>query len=117
MTGVVLLCIIAIACLVRIAFVIGDIRDALHKVHSVLREHLLVLETMIAKLDGPFPKNEKAIHDAPEHHASRPTVSREQRDREFQAMEDLLRSKTKTPNELLQFANAFPQPPTSRHCL
>jgi hypothetical protein len=98
MTGIVLLSIFAIACLVHIAFVISDIRDALHEVRSMLREHLFALETAIAKLDGPFAGNEKAIHDSPDI----ANIAREQRDREFKALEDLLRSKTKVgPDEAL----------------
>ena len=54
MTGIVLLSIFAIACLVHISFVISDIRDALHEVRSMLREHLFALETVIAKLDDPL---------------------------------------------------------------
>src|ERR1700704_2082205 len=51
MTGITLLSIIAVACLVCITFAVFDIRDALREVRSMLRETLSALDAVIAKQD------------------------------------------------------------------
>jgi hypothetical protein len=89
MTGITLLGIIAAACLVRIAFVMGDIRDALYEVRSTLRKHLPALESALAKLDA---RNEKEQQLEAPGIASAP---QEQRDRQSETAEDSLRSTAK----------------------
>jgi hypothetical protein len=51
MTGITLLSIIAVACLVCITFAVFDIRDALREVRSMLRETLSALDAVMAKQD------------------------------------------------------------------
>jgi hypothetical protein len=53
MTGITLLSIIAVACLVCITFAVFDMRDGLREVRSMLRETLSALDAVTAKQDRP----------------------------------------------------------------
>ena len=93
MTGITLLGIIAAACLVRIAFVMGDIRDALYEVRAMLRKHLPALESALAKLDARSEKEQQL--EAP----GIASVPQEQRDRQSETAEDSLRSTAKAVSD------------------
>jgi crotonobetainyl-CoA:carnitine CoA-transferase CaiB-like acyl-CoA transferase len=103
MTGITLLSIIAVACLVCITFAVFDIRDALREVRSMLRETLPALEAVIAKQDRSaviakqdrsFAGTEKAQQSETLDIANR---AREQHDRE--SVDDLLRPKIKAETQ------------------
>ena len=99
MTGITLLSIIAVACLVCITFAVFDIRDALREVRSMLRETLSALDAVIAKQDRsaviarqdrPFAGTETAQQSETLDIANQ---AREQHDRD--SVDDLLRPKIK----------------------
>jgi crotonobetainyl-CoA:carnitine CoA-transferase CaiB-like acyl-CoA transferase len=103
MTGITLLSIIAVACLVCITFAVFDIRDALREVRSMLRETLSSLDAVIAKQDRSaviakqdrsFAGTEKAQQSETLDIANQ---AREQHDRE--SVDDLLRPKIKAETE------------------
>ena len=114
MTGITLLSIIAVACLVCITFAVFDIRDALREVRSMLRETLSSLDAVmakqdrsavIAKQDRSFAGTEKAQQSEILDIANQ---AREQHDRD--SMDDLLRPKIKAetkadPDEALPAAS------------
>ena len=114
MTGITLLSIIAVACLVCITFAVFDIRDALREVRSMLRETLSALDAVmakqdrsavIAKQDRSFAGTEKAQQSEILDIANQ---AREQHDRD--SMDDLLRPKIKAetkadPDEALPAAS------------
>ena len=114
MTGITLLSIIAVACLVCITFAVFDIRDALREVRSMLRETLSALDAVMAKQDRSaviarqdrsFAGTEKAQQSEILDIANQ---AREQHDRD--SMDDLLRPKIKAetkadPDEALPAAS------------
>jgi hypothetical protein len=103
MTGITLLSIIAVACLVCITFAVFDIRDALREVRSMLRETLSALDAVIARQDRPFTGTEQAQQSEALEIANQ---AREQHDRE--SVDDLLRPKIKAETETKAETKADP---------
>jgi hypothetical protein len=103
MTGITLLSIIAVACLVCITFAVFDIRDGLREVRSMLRETLSALDAVIARQDRPLAGTEKA---QPSETLDIANPAREQHDRE--SVEDLLRPKIKAEAETKAETKADP---------
>ena len=99
MTGITLLSIIAVACLVCITFAVFDIRDALREVRSMLRETLSSLDAVIAKQDrsAVIAKQDRSFAGTEKAQQSEildiANQAREQHDRD--SMDDLLRPKIK----------------------
>jgi hypothetical protein len=101
MTGITLLSIIAVACLVCITFAVFDIRDGLREVRSMLRETRRFdavckagSAAVIARQDRPLAGTEKA---QPSETLDIANPAREQHDRE--SVDDLLRPKIKAETE------------------
>ena len=114
MTGITLLSIIAVACLVCITFAVFDIRDALREVRSMLRETLSSLDAVIAKQDrsAVIAKQDRSFAGTEKAQQSEildiANQAREQHDRD--SMDDLLRPKIKAetkadPDEALPAAS------------
>jgi hypothetical protein len=103
MTGITLLSIIAVACLVCITFAVFDIRDALREVRSMLRETLSALDAVIAKQDRPavIARQDRPLAGTEKAQPSETldiaNPAREQHDRE--SVDDLLRPKIKAETE------------------
>jgi crotonobetainyl-CoA:carnitine CoA-transferase CaiB-like acyl-CoA transferase len=114
MTGITLLSIIAVACLVCITFAVFDIRDALREVRSMLRETLSSLDAVMAKQDrsAVIAKQDRSFAGTEQAQQSEildiANQAREQHDRD--SMDDLLRPKIKAetkadPDEALPAAS------------
>jgi hypothetical protein len=103
MTGITLLSIIAVACLVCITFAVFDIRDALREVRSMLRETLSSLDAVMAKQDrsAVIAKQDRSFAGKEQAQQSEildiANQAREQHDRD--SMDDLLRPKVKAETE------------------
>jgi hypothetical protein len=112
MTGITLLSIIAVACLVCITFAVFDIRDALREVRSMLRETLSALEAVIAKQDrsAVIAKQDRSFAGTESAQQSEAleiaNQAREPRDRD--SMDDLLRPKIKAETETKAETKADP---------
>jgi uncharacterized protein YoxC len=92
MTGIVLLSVFAAICLLRIVFVLQDIRDVLHKVHSTMDEHMRALKAVSDKLDGLERPRDRTFNINEWFDASEIVRKKsEQHDREFAALQDLLK--------------------------
>jgi hypothetical protein len=121
MTGITLLSIIAVACLVCITFAVFDIRDALREVRSMLRETLSALDAVmakqdrsavIAKQDRPFAGKEQAQQSEILDTANQ---AREQHDRD--SVDDLLRPKIKAETKAETKADPDEALPTASRLL